>query len=189
MADDGSPKTPTKVARIRDEESFKTCKAVMPTPGTRRQLRMTPVRTSLLAGGKPFREVNSSGRKFNSRTKKTPLKLSNHKEEKPDDKDTANESADSNETFIRLEQEPVFDRDSLEIGLKLQTERPRRSIPKRMSTRPALPIRPTPSYRAPTRLAGTASRYLSQLNFARPKPKFKSTAELEKDYFSSLRSF
>lgn len=96
---DSSPKTPEKVERIPKDDSFKTCKTTMATPRTRRQLRMTPARASILSGGKPFQELSSS-KKFNSRRRGR----------------RQNETAGSNDTFTRYETEILFDRDSLEIS-------------------------------------------------------------------------
>lgn len=150
MADSLSPGTPTKVERIPKEDSFKTCKATMPSPKTRRQLRMTPARTSILSGGKPFKEGNNSGRKFNSRPKRTPRKQGHNDDD----------SAGSNETFIRCEQDNLFDHDSL--------EEKRKSIPvidssisnpqesqKQLLTRASMrgPRTSTPTIKAPTQPA------------------------------------
>lgn len=102
-------KTPEKVNKIPKDDSFKTCKATMPTPATRRQLRMTPARMSMSQGRKIFREANSSGRKFNTRGKKS-------RNNTPLNDKSKDDTHGSNETFIRCEQELMFDRDSLEIG-------------------------------------------------------------------------
>lgn len=149
MADSLSPGTPTKVDRIPREDSFKTCKATLPSPKTRRQLRMTPARTSILGGGKPFKEGNNSGRKFNSRSKRTPRKQGH----------IDDDSAGSNETFIRSEQDNLFDHDSL--------EEKRKSIPvinssisnpqesQKLLTRASMrgPRTSTPTIKAPTQPA------------------------------------
>lgn len=98
--DVSSPKTPDKVDRIRNDDSFKTCKTTMrSSPTTRRQLRNTPARISMMSGGKPFKEAGSSGKKFNSRRKV---------------QRGFNETAGSDETFVMREQELMFDRDSLD---------------------------------------------------------------------------
>lgn len=115
-------KTPEKVEKIPKDDSliFKTCKTTMATPATRRQLRMTPARISLSEGKKVFREANSSGKKFNSRKKLNnssknivePARLDSLIEQN----NNINNTAGSNETFIRCEQELMFDRDSLEFA-------------------------------------------------------------------------
>lgn len=109
------PKTPTNVQRIPRDESFKTCKAEVASPSTRQRLRMTPIRTSILSGGKPFKEAkNSNSKSFRSRRKT--LKTSEE------------DSVGSNETFIRCEQE--FDRDSLDKPRPSLTRLRGPSIPK-----------------------------------------------------------
>lgn len=52
-------------------------------------------------------------------------------------------------------------------------------------------VTPKQVFRKPINLMGTASRYLSQWNNSRltRTQSYKSTAELERDYFKSLRSF
>lgn len=52
-------------------------------------------------------------------------------------------------------------------------------------------VTPKQVFRKPVNLIGTASRYLSQWNNSRltRTQSYKSTAELERDYFKSLRSF
>lgn len=101
------PGTPENIHKIPRDESFKTCKTDRFTPNTKRQLRATPARTSILSGGKPFKESTLS-KKFNSRKKATTNSAN---------KRQLNESCGSNETFIRKEQELMFDRDSLDIGM------------------------------------------------------------------------
>lgn len=101
---DSSPKTPEKVERIPKDESFKTCKTTVASPKTRRKLRMTPARASILSGGKPFQEGNSSSKVFNRRRRHN---VSGRQQ---------NETAGSNDTFTRCEQELMFDRDSLEVS-------------------------------------------------------------------------
>lgn len=105
--------TPEKVQKIPKDDSFKTCKASMPTPATRRQLRATPARNSILSGGKPYKEITTSGRKFNSRRKRN-SKLNGGVGATCTSGDRLNESADSNETFIRHERELAYDPDSLD---------------------------------------------------------------------------
>lgn len=112
MADEQEPVTPTKVRKIQKDDSFKTCKTVMPSPKTRRQLRMTPARNSILSGGTPFKESTSAGRKFNSR-KKGSKRL--------------NDTGGSNETFIRHEQDLLFDRDSLDVANHKMSSTPKHS--------------------------------------------------------------
>lgn len=250
---DSSPKTPEKVERIPRDDSFKTCKTTMATPRTRRQLRMTPARASILSGGKPFKEGVSSGKKFNTRRRRQ-----------------LDETARSNETFTRCEQELMFDRDSLEASKLSITSFPKLSIsstpkpppqvlekesPPKLREKPELQEKPkpnppketksqevtkpqeeiklaevknqslskqptflknkkakntlmpppaapkvasdpgnrfiTPRVSKPASLIGTSSRYLSQWNnsYITRARSYKSTAELERDYFSSLRSF
>lgn len=94
---DQSPKTPERAQEEQNDELFKTCKADIPTPATRLQLRQTPARLSILSGGQPFKE-SPSAKKFNLRNKRK----------------QKNDTVDSNETFIKCEQELMFDRDSLE---------------------------------------------------------------------------
>lgn len=246
MSDSLSPRTPEKVERIPKEDVFKTCEASMPSPRRRRQLRMTPARTSILSGGKPFKEANNSGRRFNSRTKRTPRK-----------NQTLDNSADSNETFIR------FERDSLEenrrmstpktiepktpnqsppkeleiefkttdpspkkkieqkitssspkkklerktpnsapqgrfIKPKINIPRPQRQlIPRSTNPRPQRQLIPRATNPRPQRLLiprptnPRPQRQISNCNYSliTRTQSFKSTAELERDYFSSLRSF
>lgn len=52
-------------------------------------------------------------------------------------------------------------------------------------------VTPRAVFRKPANLMGTASRYLSQMNSSKltRSHSYKSTAELERDYFKSLRSF
>lgn len=95
-----TPKTPENAPKIPRDESFKTCKA---SPVVRRQLRSTPARLSILSGNKPFKEAGSSHKKFNSRRK-----ACQH-----------NDTAGSNETFIRHEQDLLYDRDSLDPSQQL----------------------------------------------------------------------
>lgn len=79
---------------------------------------------------------------------------------------------------------------------------PKKRSPKKTLMPPPPPIVPgseirrkftTPrmNYKKPASLMGTASRYLSQCNTSRitRTTSFKSTAEMERDYFNSLRSF
>lgn len=102
-----SPKTPDDIQKIPRDESFKTCKAADPSPRLRREgLRKTPARMSVFSGGKPYKEAGgvSSGRKFNSRRKNNNTSQ-NH---------LANVTANSNETFVKCEQELMFEGDSLE---------------------------------------------------------------------------
>lgn len=239
-----SPRTPENVERIPKDDLFKTCEASLPSPRRKRNLRMTPVRTSILGGSKPFREANNSGKKFNSRTKRTPRK----NQTKHDD------SADSNETFIR------FERDSLEENTRMSTpktitpkninlsppkqlktadpspkkklepkvpnsspkkklerktpnsapqdkdfvkpkinnSRPQRQlIPRSTNPRPQRQLIPRATNPRPQRQLiprGTnprPQRQLANCNYSllTRTQSFKSTAELERDYFSSLRSF
>lgn len=234
-----SPKTPPKVGRPSHDDSFKTCKATLPTPKTRRLLRMTPARTSILSGGNPFKEAKSSGKKFNSRRKNN----SSHHQ---------NDTVGSNETFLKFEQELMFDRDSLEVAGKpvprknpmlekmpelakvpiVEKNTPQmeqmpieekvsmldketrviKPVPKKKNLMPppaARNISRPPSslprnvgrnkltstikksYMVTPRTRNAESRYLTPSNrscLSRAQS-FKSTAELEKDYFSSLRSF
>lgn len=114
-----SLRTPEKVQKISRDESFKTCEAQLPTPKTRRQLRATPARNSILSGGKPYKEVLSSGRKFNSRRK-------GRLQRSVDGKSQLNDTADSNETFIRHERDLFFDRDSLDTDLSVQKQQQQR---------------------------------------------------------------
>ena len=72
---------------------------------------MTAARNSILSGETPYKEVGSSGKKFNSRKK------SFNRSGKFND-----ETINSNDTFIRLERD-VFDRDSLELVTKNRGER------------------------------------------------------------------
>lgn len=106
IMDNEEPKTPEKVDKIPRDDSFKTCKTFMPSGKTKRQLRMTPARNSILSGGTPFKETTPAMKRFNSRSKK--LNKSGSKR--------FNDTADSNETFIRHEQELLFDRDSLDMA-------------------------------------------------------------------------
>lgn len=113
--DDGarseSPKTPENVQRIPRDDSFKTCK---PTP---RRLRQTPARMSIMGGGKPYKEATSSGmKKFNSRRKYNTSQ-----------NNLANETCNSNETFVKCEQALQFEGDSLEGP---------GSVPKRRDAKP-----------------------------------------------------
>lgn len=112
MADSSPPKTPEKVGRIPKDDSFKTCKTTMATPRTRRQLRMTPARASILSGGKPFHELSSS-KKFNSRRRGR----------------RQNDTAGSNDTFTRYETELLFDRDSLELSDRRLSKSPQKPSP------------------------------------------------------------
>lgn len=125
-----SPKTPAEAGRTRKDDSFKTCKTtVNMSPNTRRQLRMTPARTSILSGGKPFKEAGSSGRKFNTRRRQ------------PGQKEF-NETGGSNETFVMREQELIFDRDSLDSpNIRKISSTPK---PTRLSTRPQSQKSPSP---------------------------------------------
>lgn len=244
---EASPKTPMRPEnKIPRDESFKTCKSTMPSPRRRHNLRITPARTSILSGGKPFKEAGAtSGRK---------MRKSRRLAATPGFPRIQNETTDSNETFIRCEQELMFDRDSLDFpkpanGLSSSPhERNRISSTPKPSNRisstpkpsnrvssprkpvlvekkmpapkpiqpakmlPPKPIQsakmpaprpvtrrpnPTPkteqrSLRRPPAFLNTSSRYLSsQWNTSHRlrTQSFKSTAELERDYFSSLRSF
>lgn len=196
-----------------------------------RELRMTPARNSILSGGQPFKEVTSSGKKFNSRRK---ANRSGHLSR-------LNDTVGSNETFIDARQELVFDRDSLDTNPPSSLRRQRiSSTPKPMERAPApviakpvskLPVvESTSKFKAPrVRPIGQAAkprqqtkqqpkpfnRYVtprhlnvstrhpdnsrSSFMFKRPmlcstpgqltrSQSFKSTAELERDYFNSLRS-
>lgn len=102
---DSSPKTPEKVERIPKDESFKTCKTTVASPRARRKLRMTPARVSMLSGGKPFQEATYSPRLFSRRRRQLNVSVRQQ-----------NETAASNDTFTRCEQELMFDRDSLEVS-------------------------------------------------------------------------
>lgn len=95
--------TPDKLEKIPRDDSFKTCESTMATPRTRHNLRQTAARTSILSGGTPYKESPClTGKKNRSRRKMLAVQ--------------ENLTTDSNETFIRCEQELLFDRDSLEIG-------------------------------------------------------------------------
>lgn len=125
-----SPKTPNKSSdRIKKDDSFKTCKTTMATPRTRRQLRMTPARTSILSGGNPFKEAQGSGKKFNSSRKRiTSAKKTN-----------GNDTAGSNETFIKCEQELMFDRDSLDVAHHKLSSTPKSSLGGQAEGRKSMP--------------------------------------------------
>lgn len=160
-----TPKTPTNVERIARDESFKTCKTVMPTPHTRRNLRVTPARTSILSGGKPYGGLDvSSGRKNRRPRRRTPghplIGLSQ------------NETTDSNETFIKCEQELLIDRDSLEGN---QQSSPFKANPQRIvARRPNINnISPDTLNLSPRKLTPmrTSSPKTSSRRLSSPKPK------------------
>lgn len=232
--------TPAK-QKISKDDSFKTCKAEMPTGGAaRRQLRMTPARNSILSGHQPFKEVSSSGKKFNRRRKvnKSGQNLSK-----------LNDTAGSHETFVAHEQELLFDRDSLDTHppsarrmrisstpkpcferIQPSVTRQKSPVLEQSEIKPAPPkprvvqsrikaARPKPNlipdskFKAPRpqarefnrfvtpRTSNFSTRYCDSAKssiFKRPNmaptgaltrtQSFKSTAELERDYFMSLRS-
>lgn len=260
-------RTPEKAPRIPRDDSFKTCKASVSSPDVRRRLRATPARNSILSGRKPYREVTSSGRKFNSRRKAA----SKQQRTANGSTNNLNESADSNETFIRHERDLLYDPDSLDLNESShqrrqpkqidditrqvepkqpsptkkfspikkqhpqQQQQPQSQVTKRLSrqmpltkakpiqmpTSTPMPMafakpmpRPKPNpihmtrymsstakkpqptiFKKPSSIISNSSvassrRCLSQWNTPRltRAQSFKSTAELEREYFSSLRS-
>lgn len=131
-------KTPEKAPKIPKDDSFKTCKASMPSPDVRRRLRATPARNSILSGHKPYREFTSSGRKFNSRRK-----AANNKRTPNGSTNNLNESADSNETFIRHERDLLYDPDSLDLNESTHQSRQPKRIDE--TTRPVELKQPSPT--------------------------------------------
>lgn len=214
---DESPKTPIRLDKIPRDESFKTCKSTMPTPHSRLNLRVTPARASMMRGEKPFKEAaQSSGRKQRRgrRVIEATPGLSTAK--------LQNQTTDSNETFIRCEQELMFDRDSLESGNpnRMSSTPKQRASPKKLQNmlqqveeenQPKDKfIRPISRPRSNTQVSKlterstreTARKRLVRAPLERTLPalsrtlsrtmrsdSYRSTAELERDYFSSLRSF
>jgi len=211
-----------------DDKSMEKC----PSPRMRLRLRVTAARTSIMSGGKPYKEVGSSSKKLRSRKKAKKLNSS----------DT---SLRSNDTFVRHEGD-IFDRDSLDPKLSLgnisgklsaprspdvensfrtpnaspepQEQKPipsnkkKSSIKKLIKTpgpvvRPRAAVRPRSEIKPRLELKMRSNvklrpdlklrsdmkpRKIVTNNFTRPRPRdsqrYKSTAELEKEYFSSLRS-
>lgn len=138
-ADESLLRTPEKAPKIPRDDSFKTCKASMPSPEIRRRLRKTPARNSILSGHKPYREVTSSGRKFNSRRK-----AASRQQRTPNGSITnLNGSADSNETFIRHERDLQYDPDSLDLNDS--THQRRQPKPIDDTTRPVELKQPSPT--------------------------------------------
>lgn len=127
-----SPKTPDKVEKIPKEDSFKTAKTTMQTPSTKHRLRMTSVRISLSEGKNVFKEAHSSGKKFNMRTRsKTNASANNNvslRKQNQNNNNNINDTAGSNETFIRCEQELMFDRDSLEVANRKFSSTPKQTM-------------------------------------------------------------
>lgn len=190
QATNSSMRTPEKVHKIPKDDSFKTCRAQMPTPGARRQLRATPARHSILSGGQPYKEVHSSGRKFNSRRKGRLQKGATNS----NNNTHLNDTTSSNETFIRHERDLMYDRDSLDTDLSLQkqqhattrnqpqpileksldiiddTTRPvtalRSSSPRKPSPKKAPPKRQSPKKSSPIKRQSTTARAAT-----RPVPK------------------
>jgi hypothetical protein len=222
---DNELKTPTKIHMIPKEDSFKTCKTEIPS-AMRRKLRMTPARNSILSGGTPFKEVSSSGKKFNSRRKVARAAQTSK----------LDETGGSNETFVRHEQDLLFDRDSLEthppsvrrhrisstpkplervelLSSVKPFPRPIPAPPKPVESKFKAPLmRPpkpkpqqqniqqkpfnrfvTPRHNVTNRCPESArssifKRSMNTTNALNRSQSFKSTAELERDYFNSLRS-
>lgn len=226
---DNELKTPVKIHMIPKDDSFKTCKTEMPA-SMKRQLRMTPARNSILSGGTPFKEVTSSGKKFNSRRKVARSAQTS----KLDD------TGGSNETFVRHEQDLLFDRDSLDTHPPSARRHRISSTPKpfervqissiaKPDLKPISKPNPKPKpleskFKAPlvrppkpkpqqqqNIQAKPFNRFVTpkHLNVSNRYPEsarssifkrsmntsglirsqsFKSTAELEREYFSSLRS-
>lgn len=210
----------TTSSNEQKDEGFKTCQSVVHTPGTKRVLRMTAARTSFMSGGTPFKEVVSSGKKFNSRKKSK--------------KANGDISCDSNETFIRHERD-VYDRDSLDVlrsppVYSSPTKIPELTsspLPSSISSPAHIPQPPASSPRAKVtkpklvatkkltqsvqpksklinkrldtgrRLANMRKPIIRRKPLAPPPPptttsrrvnSYKSTAEIEKEYWNTLRS-
>lgn len=200
---------PEEANNLLNDDSFKSCIA------SARKLRKTPMRAKAASGEKPFRE-SSASKKFNlfqnsrsrrnskaqgtnlvtslaviGRPQKSSSPLKGNKKQKTPQKappsspatsiaDTHNISGDSKDTFVLFEQDNPFEADSLETRKK-----PAQTTSTLRKPLPRLALPRVPMSTRSNKLNMTASRYL--MPATRITPAYKSTAEMERDFISSLR--
>lgn len=152
--------------KIPKDDGFKTCQSMMPTPKLRRTLRMTAARTSILTGGKPYKEVGSSGKKFNSRKK-----AAANKSGKLNDT-----TINSNDTFIRHERD-IFDRDSLDYVFRSPSSLNHHDGPRTSEVKPRANSFRTPTNSPPPTKANSPKKP-SDNSLPTKSPMQKSTKKL-----------
>lgn len=187
MTSELAPVTPDKAERR--EDSFKTAKADVLSPESKYNLRMTNIRTSILYNGSPFKERTPRSKRRKPATRRSKKQSQSEPttpelEVKTDDLGLVNNSLDDKRPSS-LSKQPTF----IKSPAKQMPPPPMplaRPMPKMTST-PMMMNSFVLSNRQ--KFMNTSSRYMTNSKPTKlTQTAYKSTAELERDFFKTLRA-